>query len=184
MQNRCILRVGMRGLIRWTMVLSLLAVASPVWGHSQAASADAVRAAFIYRFLFFIEWPPDTFPNPQSPLDLCVLGSLDDSAKVTALGAKRTRSRAIRVRSIRRGDAATACHVLYVPGSSTLPVRYRGLRGVLTIGDGEDFLAQGGVIQMVVQRRRIRFYLGDNEAQRAGLKVSSQLRAVALRGRP
>jgi len=153
----------------------------------QRAAAEAVleyevKAAFLLNFTKFTDWPTSAFANPDSPLTICILGrdpfgrALDD-----VLQGEEVDGHKLAVRRISQNPEPQACQVLFV-GNGEKEVRkiLGGLgRGVLTAGDGEGFIRDGGIIAFVLENRRVRFDINQSAAEAAGLKLSSQLLSVA-----
>jgi hypothetical protein len=143
-----------------------------------------LKAAFLYNFAKFVEWPPSAFANPQSAFLICVLGpdpfgsALDD-----ALLRHSIQGHAVALLRMKRTADMVGCQILFVPASerNRLPEVTAKLRGqsVLVIGENEDFAASGGVIQFALEQNRIRFLINTDAADRSGLKFSSRLLALA-----
>jgi hypothetical protein len=156
-------------------------------GRAEAAPADLeyeVKAAFLYNFAKFVEWPPDALPDPATPVAICVLGEdpfgqgLDELVQGETLSSHR-----LVVRRLRDPLQIRDCQVLFVSRSEKgrLPALMAGLRGsgVLTVGEADDFLEQGGVIRFVLEQHRVRFDINLDAAERGRLKLSSKLLRLA-----
>ena len=149
---------------------------------AQAVTQPALRAAFLYNFAKFTEWPGDLAPS--SPLTLCVL---DDSAVEGALselvGASPINGRAVIISRGPSGARLRACHLLYVgdTNSTRTAAILDELQGapVLTVSDGADFIHSGGIIGLIVEDGRMRFAINPEAAQRARLRLSSRLLQLA-----
>jgi hypothetical protein len=156
-----------------------LGVAAAAW--AQSAPEPALKAAFLYNFAKFAEWPADA--APADPLTICVFGdaaiadALDETVKGRTVDGRKTV--VVRVKP----DGFRACHVLYLAGLSAK----RGqeiideLKGapVLTIGDGEPFAQSGGIAALFVEQGRMRFAINVEAAQRCRLRISSRLLSLA-----
>jgi len=158
-------------------------------GGASAASAqpapaeeNAVKAAFVYNFAKFTDWPDELWTK-AGKLRLCVAGTGDGFAQaVAALGSKPpVRGKEVEVLTISRAEDAPSCHILVVAGRDGMAQWARGVRNapVLTVGDGEGFAASGGVIGLFAEGEKLRFEVNQDAAQRAGLKLSSQLLKLA-----
>ncbi|HXW03777.1 MAG TPA: YfiR family protein [Vicinamibacterales bacterium] len=173
-------------LIVWMFVSA--AVPTPAAQH--IADEYRVKAAFVFRFPQFVEWPPASLAGRKS-LDLCVLGPnpfgkvLDELVQGETLDG-----RTLLVRHLTAGAAATGCHVLYLadgPATPRRPILQRvATAPVLTISDAPAFLDEGGIIQLRVVGNRVRFDINAEAARQAGLRLSSQVLrlAITVRGGP
>jgi hypothetical protein len=149
---------------------------------AQAVTQPALRAAFLYNFAKFTEWPGDV--TTSSPLTLCVL---DDSAVEGALselvGTGPINGRAVAISRGLTGARLRACHLLYVGDTNTARTAaiLDELRGapVLTVSDGVEFIRSGGIIGLIVEEGRMRFAINPAAAHRAGLRLSSRLLQLA-----
>jgi len=139
-----------------------------------------VKAAFLLNFARFVQWPSSEEVSPNAPFTICILGSdpFDKTIDQIVQG-ERIGDHPLVVRRVRRPEEA--CQVLFV--SSTEPEVAHILRetgpGVLTVGETPGFLRAGGMINFVVDRRRVRFDVNRAAAERASLRISSRLLGVA-----
>jgi hypothetical protein len=154
----------------------------PVRVFAQDVTEPALKAAFIYSFAKFTEWPADAVPTTK-PLLMCVLG---DDAVGEAL-ERAVVARTIGGHSLAVSYVATLpqreCQILYVSGvtpshAAQLVASVRDMP-VLTISDREGFIALGGIAQFYFEQGRLRFTIKVQSAKRARLEVSSQLLALA-----
>ena len=141
-----------------------------------------VKAAFLLNFTRFIEWPPGAFAGAAGPFAICILGTdpfgkaLDDIVEGEAVGAHK-----LTVRRISEAPAPKTCQMLFIgPGEKEVSRTLETLEpGVLTVGEEDGFARDGGVIEFVLDQRRVRFDINVPAAVRAGLKLSSRLLSVA-----
>ena len=161
-------------------------LAFPVAAQS-GVEADPVMAAFVHRFTQFVEWPQGALSGSDEMV-ICVAGS--DEFLATLQGVVRGNvlgGRPIVAREARSPQEVRGCHVLFVSFLASRPERFvaaaRGLP-VLTVGDSTDFLEAGGIINLRIVDRRIRFAIDAAAASQVGLRLSSQLLdlAVEVRG--
>ncbi len=143
-----------------------------------------IKAAFLYNFTMFIEWPPEAFPSPSAAIKLCVLGEdpFGDDLEQTIRG-KLINGRTVVVQRFQGMQGLDGCHVLFVSTSeqrhlSQILESLKG-RSVLTVGEMERFAAAGGMINFTMQEHKVRFEINVDVTQRAGLKLSSQLLKLA-----
>jgi hypothetical protein len=162
---------------------SILAVNSSAFVTDQSASAPALRAAFMYNFAKFTEWPANVIRRDQ-PIVFCVR---DDAPMAEALQqivkGRAVGGHALAVRRVGLDNGVRACHLLYASGLDAK--RTNELLGtvgplpVLTVGDFERFAQMGGVANFFVEDGKMRFAINIDSAQRAGLRVSSKLLMLA-----
>jgi len=143
-----------------------------------------VKAAYLFNFPQFIEWPFERYYSPSSPFVIGVLGDDQVFAElVHSMSRKTIRGRDLRIRRFAPDQGFRDCHLLYIGISqrNQLEDVLRRLRGapVLTVGDSADFVKAGGVIRLFVDKNRLRFEINTDAAARAGLRVSSKLLSVA-----
>lgn len=145
---------------------------------AQVPSESELKAAFVYNFAKFVQWPAEAFASATAPLHLCVAGR-DLPPAFEALHGKSAQGREVRVRRLLRTDDVGQCHALYVPESaeSLVPEHLRNSRGtpILTIGESEGFAANRGIVGFAPRDDRLHFEINPESAARAGIRVSSQL---------
>jgi hypothetical protein len=162
-----------------------LVAAAALEVQAQVASEAAVKAAFIHKFLGYIEWSPASFPNPDSPIVVGTAGSDDVASELERLVASRpVLGRRVVVRKLAEGDRFVGLHVLFVargePATRAM-VRQAREQGVLTITETERGLEQGAAINFVASEDRIGFEVSLDSAERSGHRISSRMLAVARR---
>ena len=148
------------------------------------SSPEEVKAAFLYQFTRFIEWPSAAFAKPSDPWRVAVLG--DDplyEALEKSLRDKRVDQRPFRIERVEAAGDLRGFHVVFVPEDRArrLPEILSALRGspCLVVGASPGFAAEGGAVNFVLENRRIRFEINPAAADAAGLKVSSKLLQLA-----
>jgi hypothetical protein len=177
--------------IRASLVASLLCclLLSAVWVARAAAEGASgveaqVKAAYIYRFAEFVEWPAAAFANSAAPLAIGVVEDDEVAAELNKLRQTRMiKGRAVTVRTLRPGEPTSDVQVLYIGELDGARLK-RALDaaqtpGVLSITDGNGTLAAGSAISLVQVDNRIRFDVSIPHAERNGLKISARLLAVA-----
>lgn len=146
-----------------------------------------MKAAFLFNFTKFVEWPEASFADAGHPIVIAVLGRNpfgDDLAKLVK--DRTVDGRRIQIRMVATPEEARppgALHVLFVPAGEeprfaeflNTPSR----RGVLTVGESDRFSALGGIIDFVVVESRVRFEINRAAAEAAGLKLRAQLQKLA-----
>lgn len=143
-----------------------------------------IKAAYLYRFCEYVEWPEAAFSDPSSPLVIGVLGDgrmAGDLEEIVA--GRQVGGRSIDVRRLRTGDSIKGVHVLFIPRSQdwglTGILDRAQMQSTLTITEREDFGPSAGVINFIVIEDRVRFDIALKPAKRSNLRISSRLLSVA-----
>jgi len=170
---------------RWRRVGAALALALGAAGvvAAEALTEVQVKAAYVYNFVKYVEWPAGAFATAQSPVVLCVAAGDGLRGALAAIDGKQAQGRALQLRRAVRPDEFRSCHILFVPESEERVagelLRKAGSLPVLTVGEHDGFAAAGGVIGFVVRDDRVQFEINPDAAARADLKVSSRLLQLA-----
>lgn len=166
-----------------SVILALLS-APPSFAQQRAPNEYQVKAAFLFNFAKFVEWPDSSFASASSTFKFCVLGQ-DPFGKDldNALLGKKIAEHPVELIRTRKIQELDRCQVVFVNASesahvSELVASLRG-RNVLLVGEAEEFAGSGGTIQFFLQDNRVRFVINPDAASRAGLKLSSKLLALA-----
>jgi len=182
---------------RWTTLKLLASFAvilamRPAIAMAQEQPTEyQVKAAFLFNFVKFIEWPAGSFRENGSRIRLCVLGEDRLGQELERIVAGKTvNGRTLEVVRVNLGERALHCQVLFVGRSQagalrTMLATCRG-EPLLTVGESPEFIRQGGAIRFLLLDNRIRFEVNLEAADQAGLKISSKLLALAqsVRGAP
>jgi hypothetical protein len=174
--------VSLRRSLRVLGATAMLAIAAAA--HAQAVTEPAVKAAFLYKFLGYVEWPPQALAA-DAPYVIGVAGADDVAAELERIGASRTiNGRRLVVRRLGEGETPRGLQVLFV-GRSQSEVREMlrsvSRRGVLTVTDADRGLELGSVINLVTADNHVAFEISLEAAERAGLDISSRMLSVARR---
>ncbi len=159
----------------------------------QAKEIAAIKAALIYKFVKFVEWPEARFDRSSSPIVIGVVGKdpfgsiLDKTFK-----GKRHGKRKFKLVRFPTPERIKDCHILFVPSAEAKNIkkvneRVRG-KSVLMIGDWAGFANQGGIINFYLEKTKDKdgeeavtnkFEINNDEAKRQKIKISSQLLKLA-----
>lgn len=150
----------------------------------EASKEYQVKAAFLYNFTKFVEWPNGRFADAQAPIVIAVVGRSpfgDDLA--AAVQGRHAAGREIVVRAAESVEQARKAHILFVPAGeegrfAAFASALQG-GGVTTVGESDRFTAHGGMITFVQEAGRIRFAINLEAAEREQLKLSAQLLRLA-----
>ena len=164
----------------------------PFAAHAQAPGGGAetqIKAAFLFKFLGFVEWPPQAFSRPDAPLVIGVLGAnplADELAQVVA--TRQSSGRPEAVRRLKPGDATADLHVLFVARSeaSRLPALVAAAREhpMLIVTEADDAMPAGSAINFVIVEDKVRFDVALLAAEKANLRISARLLTVARKVLP
>ena len=170
------------------LIVVLIAIPDLVHGVEPVAEEYQVKGAFLLNFTKFVDWPARVFQDPGDPIAICVLGEnpfgplLDRAARETVVG-KRT----VSVRQVSDGQQASHCQIVFVGASERKRWRtwLEALRGrsVLTVGESDGFLTNGGVVNFKLEGEKVRIEINTAAADRAGLHISAKLLNLAQSGK-
>lgn len=160
--------------------LLALAAALPVRAQAPPPTEYEVKAAFLFNFSQFVDWPAAAFADGLAPLVIGVLGSDPFGATLDEIVRGETvNGRPLAVRRYQSLEQIDTCHILYIDRSqdSQLDAIVAGLksRSILTVGDFESFARRGGMIRFVRVGNKIRLRVNLTAAQEAKLTISSKL---------
>jgi hypothetical protein len=176
------------GAIR-AVLLVMVAGAIP-WSRLNAGTPELseyqVKAAYFYNFAKFVEWPKDSFSTATEPIRLCVLRDhLFQEELLQVVQGKILAGRAVEVLYIDAPEQARTCNALFVNAFQGRQIRrlMQALHGtsVLTVGETEEFLSEGGAIAFVVEGERVQFQISRKAASEARLFISSKMLSLAKR---
>ena len=200
----------MKNKIYILLILMLLTVlfAAPTAVRAESAREREykIKAAFVYNFIKFVDWPEENTPDKDKPITIGVLGSdvlikafgpiKNKEAKGRRVVIKRFEDRDKLEESRKKNDSAwkekiealKKCRVVFVctceSGTKEIPVEIiKALKGsgVLLVGEVPGFLEKGGVINFVTENKKVRFEINSTSAKRNNLKIRSQLLKLARR---
>lgn len=151
--------------------------------EAQAVSAPELKAAYLFNFAQFVEWPADVMPAGAT-LTLCVDndGNVADALERTING-RTVEGRGLAVRRLRAGAPLPTCHVLYLGGSdlkrSLDVIRTIKDVGVFTVSDAARFAQTGGAVELFFEDGRMRIAVNVDALERARVRLSSRVLALA-----
>jgi hypothetical protein len=147
---------------------------------------NSVKAAHLFRFAQFVEWPASAFTNATAPIVIGIMGQDYLSHETEqAVAGQNVSGRSVVVKRCFTIDEAERCHILFVSRSETKAVEkiLAALNGksILTVSDLERFSTLGGMIRLIGEGNRIRFRINTVAAEKSGLIISSKLLRIAER---
>lgn len=168
------------------LLAASLGMAGPAAGQVvQEAPEYDVKAAFLYNFTKFVEWPASAFTDEHSSLKICVVGKDPFGKSLEAVVREEVAGRKLTVWQKESMSNPAGCQILFISRSEgeRLTEILSAVRGlpVLTVSDTQGFLEQGGIINFILEGSKVRFEINQESAARAGLKISSKLLRLATR---
>jgi hypothetical protein len=143
-----------------------------------------VKAAFLYKFASYVDWPASSSPRPGEPFTIAIVGSEPIADELSKMVTGRTlNDRPVVVKRLKAGESLTNVHILFIGERENMRLQSLVLnaqaQSILTVTESEGALNQGSVINFVVPERKVRFEISMESAERSKLKLSSRLLAVA-----
>ena len=156
-----------------------------VRASAPAAKEYEVKAAFLFNFALYVEWPPEAFPTPTAPIIIGILGDdLFGNVLDQTVRGETVRNRPIAIHRSRQIENLKHCHLLFISKSESgrLAHIFAKLAGThcLTVGETDRFAHNGGIINFRLQGANVRFEINLNAARRSGLAISSKLLRLAI----
>jgi hypothetical protein len=174
-----VLRV--RGL--W-LVAALALLAHPVSARAESALEHEyqIKAAYLFNFINYVDWPPDFLPATGDTLTIGIIGENPFGA-FDLLKGKTVKGRTLVLKTITSAKDLEGCQIVFISASekarlADVLVELKDFHG-LTVGEIDGFAAQGGVINFVSERNKVRFEINRDAAKRLGLNISSELLKLA-----
>ena len=171
----------------WQGSLLLCCLMHAVGGEAAGpavASEYQVKAAFLFQFSRFVEWPPESFSSIDAPLSICVLGTNPFGSALQEIAAgELVQMHPLLVENHNRVEDVADCHIVFVSGrdesATQQALRYLSGRRVLTVSDSNDFTRRGGIIGLVMVDGKVRVQVNRSSADTAQLRISAKLLRVA-----
>ena len=165
-------------------MLGLVSLPVATAAQNESNSEYQVKAAFLFHFAQFVDWPPEVFKSEASPLTYCTLGEDPFQGALDAsLSGKMIGARPIRVQHLKQSQDIPECQVIFI---GTMEKKHMSAvladlkrTPILTVGDSEHFVNEGGVIGFCLEGKKIRFEINLNAATQAKLKISAKLLTLA-----
>ncbi len=197
------MRIKNYNLIILALVVFMAAIASEAWADSVISREYQVKAAFLYNFIKFVDWPEEKTTDANEPIIIGIIGKDQFGAAFEPIKDRVVKGSKVVVRRFKgleqleesgekngseqhqQIDAIRKCHLLFICRSEkTRPTETINLvkgYSVLTIADIPGFLEAGGIIRFVMDGKKVRFEINVTAAKRAKLKIRSQLLRLAKR---
>jgi len=174
--------------VRHRLAVIALIVSGLILNVPQTLADDGkeslVKAAFIYNFVKFVEWPDGKSIGKLSNIDICTLGisSIDNAANVFK-AASTDKLKLTMVQEKELSNIVKHCHIVFIGESDNLEQTLASLKSspVLTVSDREGFAEKGGMIGFVKSDNKIKIEVNTKAISAAGLRVDAQLLEIALK---
>ncbi len=175
---------GTRSHVWWVFFAWLLVASPDLLAQSAISKEYQVKAAFLFNFAQFVEWPTNAFPTPQSPLVIGILGTdpfglfLDELVR-----DEKVNGHPLVIHRYRRVEECETCHILFISTSEARQVdqilaKLKG-RSLLTVAEMDAFASRGGMIHFVTAQNKIRFRINVDATKAGQLTISSKLLKAA-----
>lgn len=166
------------------LLLAILGLLSFSPARADTSKEYQLKAAFLYNFTKFVEWPAPHVPQAASPIVIAVLGDNPFGDELeNAVRGRLVNGRPIVVKIVDSPDEAGAAQVLFVGANEerrlgdSLDALHRA--SVLTVGETRRFAAMGGIITFTLTADKVRFEINQDAGEQAGLKINAQLLKLA-----
>jgi TonB family protein len=183
--RRAPLGIGLALLLLHLLALHLLAL-----GQQPNATEDQVKAAYLLNFAKLAEWPHHALPDGPSPLVIGVSGGdeeLLDVLKATVAG-KMSGTHRLVVKPVNSVTDMKSCHIVFFRASESKRTQFAiedlALAGLLSVGEEESFLRQGGMINLIKDHGSVRFEVNSDALDRSEIHFSAKILALAKSGSP
>jgi hypothetical protein len=154
-----------------------LQAAEPIIEESQ------IKAALLFNFAKYIEWPPGTFDQESRPLTMCTIGQSDFTDAIPSLAGKQIKGHPVATRQISGAGDSQGCNILVFGNLERNLMQSvldkAGNKVLLTVGDHNHFANSGGVVGFYSKDNKVRFEVNLAAAQKHKVKISSQVLKLA-----
>jgi hypothetical protein len=165
-------------------LLGLFAGSTRAYGGEISLTESQVKALFLLNFAKYVDWPSTAFPAADAPIVIGVIGEGGFEGELAAaVGNKSVDGRLIQVRQLQTPEGPDKCHIVFIRSSKKAGLdeilsRIK-TKPVLTVGETDQFLEQGGAINFVKKEGKIRLEINLDAARQANVQISSKLLSVA-----
>ncbi|MFC1735784.1 YfiR family protein [Candidatus Hydrogenedentota bacterium] len=165
-------------------ILGWLTCVSSVQAAQTSYEEYEVKAAFLFNFAKYVEWPEKAFADERDPIIVGVLGENPFKGRLEQIAKGKTiGERELVIRIFKRVQDIKKCHILFIGASErnnmTEILKTLEEGHILAVGETKEFALQGGIIGFTKEENKIRFEINADAAERAGLKISSKLLKLA-----
>lgn len=187
----------------FVVVILVLFVGPQARSDSTVSREYQIKAAFLYNFIKFVDWPKEKATDPNAPLTIGIIGKDPFQDAFEPVGDKDTKGRKVLIKRFkpweelkksgekdkslldREIEALRKCHLLFICSSEEKNLKeiinLVKDHSILTVGEMNGFLESGGIINFVMEEQKVRFEINVTNAKRAKLQIRSQLLRLAKR---
>ncbi|MFC1569371.1 YfiR family protein [bacterium] len=143
-----------------------------------------IKAKYLYNFARFVDWPEESFQNPDSPFVIGIIGNDPYGIDLEkTIEGKQIKNRKFMIRHYQNLENLSSCHILFigVDNRSRRSQIFNKIKNksILTVGDENNFAKDGGMINFIIKEKRIRFKINRDAVKQSGLKMSTNLFKMA-----
>ena len=143
-----------------------------------------IKAAFLFNFTQFVEWPVNAFPETKAPLVIGIMGENPFSTYLEKIiSGEQVNGHPLVVQQYKNVEEIKTCHILFINLADTNELEQAIIslktRSILTVSDRDDFIRQGGMIRFVTKDNKIQIQINPEPAREANLIISSKLLGIA-----
>jgi hypothetical protein len=157
----------------------IILTAHSSYGQPQVYNEYEIKAAFIYNFSKFVEWPDNVISPSADSITLCIIGNNPFGNMIRAIEGKAVKNKTLSIKNITSPVNIKGCNILFIASSeedNLKPILSQAAKNhALTIGDTEGFDKMGVIINMFIEEDKVRFNINIDAAERSGFKISSKL---------
>ena len=169
--------------IVFLIIFSIMNSFPIAYSESDQEKEYQIKAAFLYNFTKFVEWPEAAFTNDQHVIYICIFGNDPLSDALETINGKMVKGRKVAIKRFTKAEDIKGCHILFISASEKKNLTYildtvKDLH-VLTVSDMGEFCRYGGIINLIPVNNRIGFEINLSAAHQASLNISSQLLKLA-----
>jgi hypothetical protein len=166
-------------------LLSVSIAQVPTANGSAVATEERVKAASLYRFLNYVEWPAAAFATSTSPYVIGVINDDEIADELAAMSAGRNvNNRPVKVKKLQAMESLSGLHVVFVGKAEKARqvqlLKQAQMQSVLSVTETEEALAQGSMINFRIVEDRVRFEVALAPVEKAGMKINSRMLGVAI----
>ncbi|MSQ47321.1 MAG: YfiR family protein [Deltaproteobacteria bacterium] len=174
----------MKDILTLLLVLAVFLVGSLPPPACAAGSEYELKAAFLYYFVKFVEWPATAFADSTTPLVLGVIGQDPFGGAFDALDGKTVKNRTLKIKRLAATETQCGCQVLFISpsesGRAAEIARALAAAPILTIGDNLQNIGQQGVmVNFLLVENKIRLEVNTRATSRAKITISAQVLQMA-----